>query len=60
MTLAFILIVLYVNFVRYTELTSCTTIFRVKEYFKNDVTIIYNITLIMIWIGVFLLKILKI
>lgn len=56
MILAFILIVIYVNFVRYEELISYTSMFRLKDYLRNHLTIIYNLTIITIWIGVYILK----
>lgn len=58
MTLALILILLYVNIIRFQELQCYTTMFRIKEYF-NIPTFLYNITIIGIWIGVCLIKLTK-
>ncbi len=56
MILAFILIVLYVNLIRFQELTCNTSMWRLKEYF-NTPTYIYNFTLLLIWVEVWILKI---
>lgn len=44
-----LLILLYVNFVRYIELAYLTTVVTLKDYFKYTGTIAYNVIMLLIF-----------
>lgn len=53
----FIVVLLYVNIVRFAELKYLTNVYTLKDYFKysNGISIVFNITLLIIFIIFYLI-----
>lgn len=56
MWIAFIFILYYVNLIRFQELKENTSMFKFKQYL-NFQTYAYNFTILLIWIGFYIIKI---
>lgn len=54
-----LVILVYVNFIRYIELREYTTMYTLKQYFINMIGIVYNIPIIIMSTIFYLLKYLE-